>query len=133
VGYLLFSLSGHNNYPSPAYITDNVDGPTGSVIEATTGSAPEDGFTCYAAFVGPNYGGCRWGDYSIGVVSNGRVYMAAEMVPPGLSRHLDQLGYLHLECPTTASRALTAPGPPEVDGWAPGGPRVSVPVGNQDG
>ena len=56
VGYLLFSLSGRNNYPSPAYITYNVDGPTGSVIEATPGSAPEDGFTCYAAFVGPNYG-----------------------------------------------------------------------------
>ena len=92
VGYLLFSLSGPNNYPSPAYITYNVDGPTGSVIEATTGSAPEDGFTCYAAFVGPNYGGCRWGDYSMGVVSNGRVYMAAEMVPQGYRDTLTNWG-----------------------------------------
>ena len=40
VGYLLFSLSGRNNYPSPAYITYNVDGPTGSVIEATAGVRP---------------------------------------------------------------------------------------------
>lgn len=92
VGYLLFSLSGRNNYPSPAYITYNVDGPTGSVIEATPGSAPEDGFTCYAAFVGPNYGGCRWGDYSMGVVSNGRVYMAAEMIPQGYRDTLTNWG-----------------------------------------
>jgi hypothetical protein len=83
IGYLLFSLSGPHNYPSPAYVPYNVDGPTGPVILATSGAAPEDGFTCYAAFVGPSYGGCRWGDYSMGVVMNGRVYMAAEMVPQG--------------------------------------------------
>jgi hypothetical protein len=53
------------------------------VIVATPGAAPDDGFTCYAAFVGPDYGGCRWGDYSMGVVMNGRVYMAAEMIPQG--------------------------------------------------
>ena len=59
---------------------------------ATTGAAPEDGFTCYAAFVGPNYGGCRWGDYSMGVVSNGRVFMAAEMVPQGFRDTLTNWG-----------------------------------------
>jgi hypothetical protein len=83
VGYLLFSLSGATNYPSPGYISYNVDGPTGSVMVATPGAAPEDGFTCYAAFVGPNYGGCRWGDYSMGVTIGKRVFMGAEMVPPG--------------------------------------------------
>jgi hypothetical protein len=82
-GYLLFSLSGKNNYPSPAYIAYNgATGPSGPVRIATPGTAPEDGFTCYAAFVGPNYGGCRWGDYSGGVAMNGRIYMAAEMIPP---------------------------------------------------
>ena len=81
-GYLLFSLSGHNNYPSPAYIAYGATGPSGPVRIATPGTAPEDGFTCYAAFVGPNYGGCRWGDYSGGVAMNGRIYMAAEMIPP---------------------------------------------------
>jgi hypothetical protein len=82
-GYLLFSLSGHNNYPSPAYIAYNgATGPSGPVRIATPGTAPEDGFTCYAAFVGPNYGGCRWGDYSAGVAMNGRIYMATEMIPP---------------------------------------------------
>jgi hypothetical protein len=82
MGYLLFSLSGTNNYPSPAYIAYGASGPTGPVIQATQGAAPEDGFTCYAAFVGPNYGGCRWGDYSMGVAMGNRIYMAAEFVPP---------------------------------------------------
>ncbi len=82
-GYLLFSLSGPDNYPSPAYISYGSSGPTGSVMIATPGALPEDGFTCYTAFVGPGYGGCRWGDYSMGVVMGGRVFMGAEMVPTG--------------------------------------------------
>jgi hypothetical protein len=81
-GYLLFSLSGKNNYPSPAYIAFNgATGPSRPVRIATPGAAPEDGFTCYAAFVGPHYGGCRWGDYSMGVAMGNRIFMAAEMIP----------------------------------------------------
>jgi hypothetical protein len=81
-GYLLFSLSGKNNYPSPAYIAYNgATGPSGPVRIATPGAGPEDGFTCYAAFVGPGYGGCRWGDYSMGAAMNGRIYMSTEMIP----------------------------------------------------
>jgi hypothetical protein len=91
-GYLLFSLSGPHNYPSPAYITYTSQGPTGPVRVATPGAAPEDGFTCYAAFVGPFYGGCRWGDYSMGAVMNGRVFMAAEMVPTGYRDTLTNWG-----------------------------------------
>ena len=92
VGYLLFSLSGPSNYPSPAYVSYGKAGPTGPVIVATPGAAPDDGFTCYAAFVGPTYGGCRWGDYSMGVVMNGRVYMAAEMIPQGFRDQLTNWG-----------------------------------------
>jgi hypothetical protein len=81
-GYLLFSLSGKNNYPSPAYMAYNgATGPTGPVRIATPGADPEDGFTCYAAFVGPAYGGCRWGDYSMGVAMGNRIFMATEMIP----------------------------------------------------
>ena len=81
-GYLLFSLSGHNNYPSPAYIAYNgATGPSGPVRIATPGAAPEDGFTCYAAFVGPAYGGCRWGDYSMGAAMGNRIFMSTEMIP----------------------------------------------------
>jgi hypothetical protein len=83
VGYLMFSLTGASYFPSPGYISYNIDGPTGSVMVASPGAAPEDGFTCYAAFVGPFYGGCRWGDYSQGAIMGGRVFMATEMVPPG--------------------------------------------------
>ena len=91
-GYLLFSLSGPHNYPSPAYIKYGATGPAGPVIVATPGAAPEDSFTCYAAFVGPNYGGCRWGDYSMGAVMSGRVYMATEMVPQGFRDTLTNWG-----------------------------------------
>jgi hypothetical protein len=81
-GYLLFALSGHRNFPSAAYIAFESSGPTGSVMIAAAGTAPEDGFTCYAAWVGPDYGGCRWGDYSMGVSSGGTIVMATEMIPP---------------------------------------------------
>jgi hypothetical protein len=103
VGYLLFSLSGHSNYPSPAYISYGPSGPTGPVIEATQGAAPEDGFTCYAAFVGPNYGGCRWGDYSMGVSMGGRIYMAAEMVPQGFRDTLTNWGTYIWSAPPPAA------------------------------
>jgi hypothetical protein len=102
-GYLLFSLSGPDNYPSPAYISYGSDGPTGPVMIATPGAAPEDGFTCYAAFVGPNYGGCRWGDYSMGVVMGNRVYMAAEMVPQGFRDTLTNWGTYIWSAPPPAA------------------------------
>ena len=91
-GYLLFSLSGPHNYPSPAYIRYTATGPTGPVIVATAGAAPDDSFGCYAAFAGPFNGGCRWGDYSMGAVMNGRVFMAAEMIPQGYRDTLSNWG-----------------------------------------
>jgi hypothetical protein len=103
VGYLLFSLSGASNYPSPGYISYNIDGPTGSVIAATPGAAPEDGFTCYAAFVGPAYGGCRWGDYSQGVVMGQRVFMATEMVPSGFRDTYTNWGTFIWSAPSPAA------------------------------
>jgi len=81
-GYMAFSLSGPNNYPSSAYIAFGPDGASGPVHVALAGNAPEDGFTCYAAFVGPNYGGCRWGDYSAAVAMSGNIYMGSEMITP---------------------------------------------------
>ena len=71
---------------------------------ATAGAAPEDGFTCYAAFVGPNYGGCRWGDYSMGVVSNGRVFMATEMIPPAYRDTLTNWGTYIWSAPPPSGR-----------------------------
>ncbi len=79
---MTFSLSGTAYYPSAAYIAFGPNGATGPVRIAQPGAAPEDGFTCYAAFVGPNYGGCRWGDYSAAVAVGRQIYMATEMIPP---------------------------------------------------
>jgi hypothetical protein len=81
-GYMSFTLSGHSYYPSAAYVRFLPTGPSGDIHVAAAGAGPEDSFTCYAAFVGPNYGGCRWGDYSMGVAMGSRVYQATEVVPP---------------------------------------------------
>jgi hypothetical protein len=91
-GYMAFAVSGRGIYPSAAYVSYGAQGPTGPVRIASAGAAPEDSFTCYAAFVGPNYGGCRWGDYSMGVASGGHVYLATEMVPPGSRDYLTNWG-----------------------------------------
>jgi hypothetical protein len=79
-GILDFSLSGTANYPSAAYMTFTNAGPGGQIRIAGAGTAPEDGFTCYPAFVGST--SCRWGDYSGGQYWNGRVYGMAEYIPP---------------------------------------------------
>lgn len=41
---------------------------------------------------GPNFGGCRWGDYSAGAVANGRIFMATEMIPQGFRDNLGNFG-----------------------------------------
>jgi hypothetical protein len=81
-GYMTFALSGPSYFPSAAYIAFGSSGPTGDIITSQRGAAPEDGFTCYAAFVGPSYGGCRWGDYSAATSVGSTIYMATEMIPP---------------------------------------------------
>ncbi len=91
-GYLAFSLSGHSYYPSAGYVAFTPTGPSGSIHIAAAGAAPEDSFTCYAAFVGPNYGGCRWGDYSMGVAMGSRVYQATEVIPPSGRDYLTNWG-----------------------------------------
>lgn len=79
--------------PSPAYIAYNgATGPSGPVRIATPGAAPEDGFTCYAAFVGSNYGGCRWGDYSMGVAMGNRIFMSTEMIPQAYRDEISNWG-----------------------------------------
>jgi hypothetical protein len=95
-GYMAFTLSGPRYYPSAAYVGfttgSTSTGPTGDVYIAAPGADPEDSFTCYAAFVGPNYGGCRWGDYSMGVAMGSKVYLATEVVPPTSRDYLTNWG-----------------------------------------
>jgi len=86
VGDVVFTLTGSNYFPSAAFIPFGNSGPTGSVQVVGAGSGPEDGFTCYAYFVGANFGGCRWGDYSGGVAVGSTVWMATEYIPPASTR-----------------------------------------------
>ena len=102
-GYMAFALSGPKYYPSAAYITFTPAGPSGNVMIAAQGVAPEDGFTCYAAFVGPFYGGCRWGDYSMGVAMGSKIYLATEYIPPDSRDYLTNWGTFVWNAPAPSS------------------------------
>ena len=79
-GVIAMSLMGPNIYPSAAQIAIDASGTSGPVEIVRKGYRPEDGFTCYEAFVGPDPQ-CRWGDYSASVAgADGRIYSATEMV-----------------------------------------------------
>jgi hypothetical protein len=99
-GYLVFALSGPGYFPSAAYQTFGPSGPSGPIRIAQSGAVPEDSFTCYAAYVGPNYGGCRWGDYSMGVAMGNRVYLSTEMIPPSSRDYLTNWGTFIWSAPT---------------------------------
>jgi hypothetical protein len=79
-GVMTFSVSGPTYYPSAAYMLFNGTAPAGPVYVNGPGAAPEDGFTCYAAFgFGPS---CRWGDYSAATADgNHHIVMGNEMIP----------------------------------------------------
>ncbi len=79
-GAMVFSITGPQYYPSAAFIRFDPTGPAGPVHVNRIGSAPEDGFSCYAAYGGN--GQCRWGDYSAASSDGaGNIVMATEMIP----------------------------------------------------
>jgi len=81
-GAMVMTVAGPGRYPSAAYVAMGPSGPVGSVRIAAEGVAPEDGYSCYAAFVFP-VGPCRWGDYSAARVDeHGDVWMGVEYIPP---------------------------------------------------
>ena len=86
IGDMVFTLTGTKYFPSAAYVPFGSSGPSGKVQVAAPGSGPEDGFTCYAYYVGANYGGCRWGDFSGAVAVGSTVWMATEYIPPASTR-----------------------------------------------
>jgi len=87
-GEMVVGSVGAGLYPSMVTFPVSISGPDPSAATlVAAGSAPEDGFTCYAYFVGPTYGGCRWGDYSFAVVApDGLVWTATEWIPPASYR-----------------------------------------------
>jgi hypothetical protein len=79
-GVIAMSLMGPNNYPSAAQVRIDTSGVSGPVDIVQQGFRPEDGFTCYQAFVGKG-ALCRWGDYSASVgTPAGTVYSATEFI-----------------------------------------------------
>ncbi len=82
VGAMVMSIAGPTIYPSAAHISMDGSGVSGPVRVPQVGAGPEDGFTCYAAFVDDRERGCRWGDYSEAVADeNGDIWMAVEWIP----------------------------------------------------
>lgn len=80
-GAMVASMAGPTVYPSPSYVAMNLSGRQGPVRVPDFGKRPDDGFTCYAAFVGSRHRGCRWGDYSAATAdARGRVWMATEWI-----------------------------------------------------
>ena len=79
-GVIAMSLMGPRHFPSAAQIDIDRDGLSGPVEIVRSGFRPEDGFTCYEAFVGENPV-CRWGDYSASIAGpDGIIYSATEFI-----------------------------------------------------
>ena len=79
-GVIAMSLMGPRHFPSAAQIDISRDGVSGPVKIVRAGFRPEDGFTCYEAFVGENPV-CRWGDYSASIAGpDGTIYSATEFI-----------------------------------------------------
>jgi hypothetical protein len=78
-GFMAFAVAGSTTYPSPGYVRFSAGGASGPVHLATHGADPLDDFSCYPPY---SFGDCRYGDYSMAAFYQGRVYMAAEYVPP---------------------------------------------------
>jgi hypothetical protein len=79
VGWMAFTVTGANHYPSAAYIRFNgVHGAVGPIHIAQAGTTPLDDFTCYpGSGFGPT---CRFGDYSASQFFNGRIFMGVEYI-----------------------------------------------------
>jgi hypothetical protein len=78
---LTMSLVGPTRFPSTAYSFLTPSTGVDAVHVSRAGSEPEDGFTCYVAFVGSDATdrGCRWGDYSgVTVGTDGLFYFGSQ-------------------------------------------------------
>ena len=81
-GAIVMSLAGPTVYPSTSFISIDKKGVGNNVRVTKYGAAPDDGFTCYEAYVGSRDRGCRWGDYSEAVADeNGDIWMATAYIP----------------------------------------------------
>jgi hypothetical protein len=81
-GAIAITLVGPDYFPSAAFININNFEPAATIQIASTGVAPEDGFTGYPYNGFITTGVARWGDYSSAVAAaDGSVWMTAEYIP----------------------------------------------------
>jgi hypothetical protein len=78
-GVIAFTVLGKDYFPSAGYATINANGAVGSIHIAAPGLGPDDGFTGYEAFVGPDYP-TRWGDYGAAVTDGSSIWIASEYI-----------------------------------------------------
>jgi hypothetical protein len=77
---MTFSYSGPDYFPSLGYVKIDVDHGAGAVTPLAQGTKPDDGFTGYPQYGGPEIG--RWGDYSAAVADyTGTIWVAGEWIP----------------------------------------------------
>lgn len=76
-GVIAFTVLGKDYYPSAGYATIDANGKVGPIHIAANGLGPDDGFTGYKAFVGPDYP-TRWGDYGAAVTDGSAIWIASE-------------------------------------------------------
>lgn len=78
-GWMAFTVTGANHFPSAAYVRFNgARGAAGPIHIQKPGTTPLDDFTCYpGSGNGPT---CRFGDYSASQFFRGRSYMGVEYI-----------------------------------------------------
>ncbi len=75
-GYMAFTLTGEDFYPTAAYVQIAAKGGTSAIHVAGVGVGPQDGFTEY--FIGG--GRPRWGDYGAATTDGGTIWIASEWI-----------------------------------------------------
>ena len=81
-GAMAMSLAGAKYYPSAAYMTVALSGPTGVVTTAARGAGPDDEFCQYLFFScgGTSITRPRWGDYGAAAIVGSQVWIASEFI-----------------------------------------------------
>jgi hypothetical protein len=78
-GVMALTLMGDTAYPSAAYAAIDAKAGVGDVHVIAAGTAPDDGFTSYAAQVGSPIR-TRWGDYGSAAVDGNSIWIASEYI-----------------------------------------------------
>ncbi len=79
-GIMSFTLTGHDYYPSAAFVALDEEGGAGDIQIAALGVGPQDGFSGYNSFASSGVARPRWGDYGSAVSVGNDVWFATEYI-----------------------------------------------------